>query len=91
MAWVVHFKWERKKIEYGYYERERERKKKRRDRNLNSPLLLKNEEKKSSKIGYLILSTYKFKIFFLIQMRDISYKDKGDVRKKKKRDNETTL
>ena len=28
MAWVVQFKWERKKVEYGYYEREREKKKK---------------------------------------------------------------
>ena len=34
MAWVVQFKWERKKVEYGYYERERERKKK--DKNINS-------------------------------------------------------
>ena len=28
MAWVVQFKWERKKVEYGYWEREREKIKK---------------------------------------------------------------
>ena len=32
MAWVVQFKWERKKVEYGYYEREREREKKKKDK-----------------------------------------------------------
>ena len=40
-------------------EKERERERERRGNNLNSPLLLK---KKSSKLAYLILFTYRFKI-----------------------------
>ena len=85
MAWVVQFKWERKKVEYEYYVRERERLKKKEEKRqqLNSPLSLK--KKKSSKLAYLISFTYRFKIsslFFFFNSEN-SYKDKEQWERKK--------
>ena len=45
-------------------ERKKRKEKEKRQKFKFSSIIKKNEEKKSSKIGYLISFTYKFKIFF---------------------------
>ena len=49
--------------------------------------IMRDKKKKSSKFGYLITFMYRFKIWSyfssLIQMRESSYKDRGDVRERK--------
>ena len=97
MAWVVQFKWERKKKSWIWilWERERDKiffkkikiKKEKRQQFKFSFVIKKN----SSKLAYLISFTYRFKIwshfFFLVQKAVIRIRDN----KREKRDNQTTI